>query len=121
MRIKCVLYGAEKNKNGVWKMAGTKKVKVNSKKPSTFKFVGVILIVFSVFVAVNIAIQLNTYVELKSQKEDLEEQIDKEKQKKEEYSNQMEYYSSDEYIEKIAREQLGLVMPDEIVFKVDNR
>ena len=43
-----------------------------------------------------------------------------EKQKKEEYSNQMEYYSTDEYIEKIAREQLGLVMPDEIVFKVDN-
>ena len=29
------------------------------------------------------------------------------------------YYSTDEYIEKIAREQLGLVMPDEIVFKVD--
>ena len=43
------------------------------------------------------------------------------KRKKEEYNNQMEYYSTDEYIEKIAREQLGLVMPDEIVFKVDNK
>lgn len=101
-------------------MAGRKKTKVKSGRPSTFKFVGIILVAFSVFVAVNIAIQLNTYVELKSQKEDLEEQIEKEKQKKEDYNNQMEYYSTDEYIEKIAREQLGLVMPDEIVFKVDN-
>ena len=57
---------------------------------------------------------------LKAQKDDLENRIEEEKQKKEEYNNQMEYYSTDEYIEKIAREQLGLVMPDEIVFKVDN-
>ncbi len=67
------------------------------------------------------AIQLNTYVALKAQKEDLEKQIEEETEKKEEYNNQMEYYSTDEYIEKIAREQLGLVMPDEIVFKVDNK
>ena len=48
---------------------------------------------------------------LKAQKDDLENRIEEEKQKKEEYNNQMEYYSTDEYIEKIAREQLGLVMP----------
>lgn len=91
----------------------------NRKSPAT-KFVGIILLCLSVCVVVNVAIQLNTYVSLKAQKDDLEEQIEEEKEKKEEYNNQMEYYSTDEYIEKIAREQLGLVMPDEIVFKVDN-
>ena len=97
-----------------------KKQKIKKEKSSTSKFVGFILAAFSVFVVVNIAIQLNTYVSLKAQKDDLENRIEEEKQKKEEYNNQMEYYSTDEYIEKIAREQLGLVMPDEIVFKVDN-
>ncbi|GFI61757.1 cell division protein FtsL [Clostridiales bacterium] len=84
------------------------------------RFVGAILFIFSIFVVVNTAIQLNTYVMLRAQKEMLEGQIEEEKLKKEEYSNQMEYYSTDEYIEKIAREQLGLVKPDEIIFKVDN-
>lgn len=93
--------------------------KPKRKRSKSGRFIGVILAVFSVFVAVNIAIQLNTYVELKAQKQELEEKIAEEEQKKEEYNNQMEYYSTDEYIEKIAREQLGLVMPDEIVFKVD--
>ena len=97
-----------------------KKQKIKKKKSSTSKFVGFILAAFSVIVVVNIAIQLHTYVSLKAQKDDLENCIEEEKQKKEEYNNQMEYYSTDEYIEKIAREQLGLVMPDEIVFKVDN-
>ena len=92
-----------------------KKAKLKKKRSSTSKFVG------AIFVVVNIAIQLNTYVALKAQKEDLESQIEEENRKKEEYNNQMEYYSTDEYIEKIAREQLGLVMPDEIVFKVDSK
>ena len=97
-----------------------KKQKIKKKRSSTSKFVGIILAAFSIFVVVNIAIQLNTYVALKTQKDYLESRIEEEKQKREEYNNQMEYYSTDEYIEKIAREQLGLVMPDEIVFKVDN-
>ena len=90
------------------------------KRSMTSRFVGIILLALSVCVVVNVAIQLNTYVALKAQKEDLEKQIEEENKKKEEYNNQMEYYSTDEYIEKIAREQLGLVMPDEIVFKVDS-
>ncbi len=97
-----------------------KSSKLKRKKSGTSKFVGIILLGLSVCVVVNVAIQLNTYVALKAEKEDLEKQIEEETEKKQEYNNQMEYYSTDEYIEKIAREQLGLVMPDEIVFKVDN-
>ncbi|MEA4971928.1 MAG: septum formation initiator family protein [Candidatus Metalachnospira sp.] len=97
-----------------------KKTSQKAKRSSTTKFVGIILTVFSVFVAVNLVLQLNTYAQLKSEKETIENRIEEENKKKEDYNNQMEYYSTDEYIEKIAREQLGLVMPDEIVFKINN-
>lgn len=97
-----------------------KKIKQKIKRSSTTKFVGIILTVFSVFVAANLVIQLNTYAQLKSEKEQIQNRIVEENSKKEDYNNQMEYYSTDEYIEKIAREQLGLVMPDEIVFKINN-
>lgn len=98
----------------------SKKTKKRIKSSSTTKFVGAILTIFSVFVAANLVVQLNTYAQLKSEKEILESRIAEENEKKEDYNHQMEYYSTDEYIEKIAREQLGLVKPDEIVFKINN-
>ena len=99
-------------------MAG-KKPKGKRKRSSAFKFVGAILAIFAVFVVVNVLFQFRTYIELKSQMDELESKIETEQKKKEEYNNQMDYYTTDEYIEKIAREQLGLVMPDEMVFKID--
>ena len=96
------------------------KEKKKSKRALSGKVMAVVLTVFSVFVAVNLIWQLNTYAQLKVDKEKLEAEITEENKKKQEYTNQMEYYTTDEYIEKIAREQLGLVMPDEIVFKINN-
>lgn len=98
-------------------MAKTKK---KNKRALSGKIMVVALTAFSVFVAVNLVWQLNTYAQLKVDKERLEAEIAEENKKKQEYTNQMEYYTTDEYIEKIAREQLGLVMPDEIVFKINN-
>lgn len=96
------------------------KEKKKSKRALSGKVMAVVLTVFSVFVAVNLIWQLNIYAQLKVDKEKLEAEIAEENKKKQEYTNQMEYYTTDEYIEKIAREQLGLVMPDEIVFKINN-
>ena len=96
------------------------KEKKKSKRALSGKVMAVVLTVFSVFVAVNLIWQLNTYAQLKVDKEKLEAEIAEENKKKQEYTNQMEQYTTDEYIEKIAREQLGLVMPDEIVFKINN-
>lgn len=42
--------------------------------------------------------------------------IEKQNKLTEEINKQDEYYHSDEYVEKIAREQLSLVKPNEIVF-----
>jgi len=47
---------------------------------------------------------------------ELESQISYEQQRAEEIDNMKENVNSDEYIEKIAREKLGMIKKDEIVF-----
>ncbi|MCD8090789.1 MAG: septum formation initiator family protein [Clostridiales bacterium] len=59
--------------------------------------------------------------ELVTSKAELEESVKDEKQRKSELSMEGDYYKSDEYYEKIAREKLGLVMPNEITFIDQNK
>lgn len=47
----------------------------------------------------------------------LEKQLEDEKQRTEEIDGLETYMQTDEYIEKIARDKLGLVYPDEILIK----
>ena len=47
---------------------------------------------------------------------ELQSKIDYERQRAEEIDNMRENVNSDEYIEKIAREKLGMIRKDEIVF-----
>ncbi|MGI6007540.1 MAG: FtsB family cell division protein [Ruminococcus sp.] len=49
--------------------------------------------------------------------QELEDQIDDEKARTEEIKDMQEYVQSDEYIEKIAKEKIGLVKENEIIFK----
>lgn len=49
--------------------------------------------------------------------EEIEKQIETEKQRGEELDTKKEYMKSREYIEKVAKEALGLVYPDEVIFK----
>ena len=55
-----------------------------------------------------------------SQIAQVEEEIAEEKARSEELENLPEYTQSEEYIEKIAREKLGLVYPDETIFKAED-
>jgi len=55
-------------------------------------------------------------VELNEKNAAVTADIEKQKKITEKLNTQEEYYSSDEYIEKIAREQLSLVKPNEILF-----
>ncbi len=52
-----------------------------------------------------------------SQQEQLAEQLAYEEQRAEDLERQQEYVGSDEYIEDVARAKLGMVYPDEILFK----
>lgn len=54
-----------------------------------------------------------------SQKAELEQQIRDEELRTGEIENLKDYVNSKEYIEKIAREKLGLVYEDDIIFKAE--
>ena len=50
-------------------------------------------------------------------KEELQEQTETEQERTQEIQDMEEYMQSDEYIEKIAKEKIGLVKDNEIIFK----
>ena len=52
----------------------------------------------------------------KVQEEELQTQIDAEKERSEEINKLKKYVGTDEYIEEVAREKLGLVKENEILF-----
>jgi cell division protein DivIC len=54
-----------------------------------------------------------------AQKAELEQQIRDEEIRADDIENLKDYVDSDEFIEKIAREKLGLVYEDEIIFKAE--
>ena len=55
----------------------------------------------------------------RSQEIELQKQIKEEEQKAKEIEKLEEYVGTDEYIEDMAREKLGLVYEDEIIFKAE--
>lgn len=57
---------------------------------------------------------------LKEEKAKYEKQLDKLNEEKDNLEAYKEYVYSDENIERIARERLGLIYPDEIVFEAED-
>ncbi|NDO46627.1 septum formation initiator family protein [Clostridium sp. MD294] len=74
------------------------------------------MVLFFIAISVGIASQLSMYGKYKQEAEEILVQIQQEQQKNAEYIREKEYYNSDAYIEKVARQQLGLVMPNEILY-----
>lgn len=62
--------------------------------------------------------QIKAYSEEESQ---INEQIAQEQEKQQEIEAESEYMNSDEYIEELAREKLGLLFDNEIIFKKQGR
>lgn len=75
------------------------------------------MLVFAVAVCTSIYSQNKTLNQLKEEEQRLTVQLDEELYKNIQLQNQQEYFTSDAYIEKVAREQLGYVLADEVVFK----
>ncbi|MGN1024236.1 MAG: septum formation initiator family protein [Lachnospiraceae bacterium] len=61
--------------------------------------------------------QLDQYT---AKKESLQTQIDAENQRTKEIAEYGKYTQTDEYVEEVAREKLGLVKKDEIIFKSED-
>lgn len=55
----------------------------------------------------------------KAQEAELQEQIDAEIAREEEIAELEEYVGSDEYVEDVAKEKLGLINPNEIIFQAE--
>ena len=109
-------------KSGIGKMRKTKKRKEGSKKVNRQNRIAMLSITFVVgvlFVAmmmksVNLQEQISGY---QDQISDLDSQIEEEKDRTAQIDDMKDYMKTDEYAEEIAREKLGLVKDNEIVFK----
>ncbi|MGE4213428.1 MAG: septum formation initiator family protein [Anaerotignaceae bacterium] len=95
------------------------RVKARTKKEKSFTSIMVFcfMLIFITAVCANLFAQSRNLCALKDEETVLAQKIDEAKEENIQLKNQQEYYTSDVYIEKIAREQLGLIMPDEMVFK----
>ncbi len=94
---------------------GQRKKNKKTKKISGL-FLRVFVLVFVVAVAVGIGRQAARYQEVKDETASVAAQVKEEKEKQQEFEARREYYTSDAYIEQIAREQLGMVKSNEILY-----
>lgn len=81
-----------------------------------FFIMGIIL-----FFSGAICMQLQKRNDYDEQIKQLEYEINKQNEINEELKRQNEYQDSDEFIEKIAREQLGMIKPNEKIFIDQNK
>lgn len=58
--------------------------------------------------------------EYRLREEELQTQLDNEKNRSEEIEELRDYVTTKKYIEEVAKDKLGLVYEDEIIFKSDN-
>lgn len=79
-------------------------------------FLRMFLALFVCMVAVGIGNQANRYQELLEEKAALQSEIEAEQERKAEFEKRQDYYNSDVYIEQMAREYLGMVKPNEILY-----
>ena len=96
---------------------GKPKAKTRKEKSFTSIMVVCFMLIFITAVCANLVAQSRNLRALKEEETILAQKIDAATSENIQLKNQQEYYTSDVYIEKIAREQLGLIMPDEMVFK----
>ena len=95
-------------------MERKKKIKKSRKLSSLF--LRVFLFVFVATVSVGIGTQFIRYQELQEELAVVTAEIEKEQERQLEFDTRREYYTSDSYIEQVAREQLGMVKPNEILY-----
>lgn len=93
------------------------KAKTKKEKSFTSIMVFCFMLIFITAVCANLFAQSRNLCALKAEELTLAQKIEEAENENIQLKNQQEYYTSDVYIERIARQQLGLIMPDEMVFK----
>ena len=102
------------------KIAGSmfmeKKKRVKKSRKASALFVRVFLLVFVCAVSVGIGKQAVRYQAVKEELAVVTAEIKEEQEKQLNFETRKEYYTGDVYIEQVAREQLGMVKPNEIIY-----
>ena len=103
---------------GVGNMAGRRRRPSKSNRRG-LAAIAVVVLVLLVTLMVQSQKLKDSNQQYESQKAELEQQIRDEELRTGEIENLKDYVNSKEYIEKIAREKLGLVYEDDIIFKAE--
>jgi len=105
-----------------WQKKDSAKVKkIGKKKQKSIYYKGVIVI-FGIFMCYFSVLFINQHMqrnEMESRLFELREEIKVVKSINEELQKEVELLYNPEYIESLARKELGLIKPDEIIFNVD--
>lgn len=98
------------------KRARNQRMRLRVHKRSILSISAVILLLVAVVTVNGISLQAKEK-EYNAQVEELQSQLADEKAKADEIEELEKYVGTDEYIEEIAKEKMGLVYPNEIIFK----
>lgn len=91
-------------------------IKKRNRNKSVYQVLGIAFVVVFSFMFIKGILNQPQITENKAQIAELEEKIEYEKKRIEEVEELKTKVDSDEYIEKVAREKLGMIKRDEIVF-----
>lgn len=94
-------------------------MKKNGKRK--FKLRHLLLILFSIYVVTTFVSQQRTIRGLKAQKKTKEEEISKLEKEVNELNNEIKHSDSLEFVEKVAREELNMVKPKEVIYVDKNK
>lgn len=95
-----------------------KKRKVQQHKASILGITGVVLLL-AIILTVGSISQKQKLDERKDQQAVLEEQVEEERQRAEELDELEEYVGTDEYVEDVAKDKMGMIKENEIIFKAE--
>lgn len=94
-----------------------KKPPAEIKRNRTFKIIlNTVLCTFTLGISGGVIYNLTRYQELSDELNEINNSLAIEIKQQEDFDQEVQYLKSDEYIERIAREQLGMVKPNEILY-----
>ena len=93
-----------------------KRKRVKKTRKASVVFLRVFMVLFVMTVSVGIGKQALRYQEVQKELAVVTAEIEAEEEKQLDFDSRRQYYTSDTYIEQVAREQLGMVKPNEIIY-----
>lgn len=113
--------GGARTRGTVWTGVRPRKAKARSRKGGLPRFARVAFAVVFVYLFVGFCLQQIEVMKLARQVGDLEAQAASLEAENARLAEEIEYAKSDAYIEQVAREELGLVWPNEIPYAPGGR